>query len=336
MPFTPPYHTSPGHESYLNHNNNSGCSYYAVWSGRVRGVYTNSWIARDQTDSYTDAFQRAFRKWSDMEFWWNDLCNTHHKGLCLPFELVTFMLSPSPVSHPTSPPCTAPTQVLAPARALVGLALGPAPVPVPVPAPVPAAADAPAHPPAPAGNGFLDAGIRVYPMPAALPFAASRPSSSLSSSSSSASTVKKEEDVTTPKLRLNVPPCVSPLTHVQLTPTPTRYARDMATPGDARALPHTHTAVVTPAGPDPDADPEEPRPSVLAMPGPAAPNPVPAHVPRVVQYGIRGVAVFYLSHATALAVARHLGMEDTKIMVSSNAAKLEAWMLGKSFEGEDD
>jgi hypothetical protein len=118
---------------------------------------------------------------------------------------------------------------------------------------------------------------------------------------------------------------------------------EVATPGDARALRHTHTAAVTPAGPDPDADPEEPHPSVLVTPGPAAANPVPAaanpvpaRVPRVVQYGIRGVAVFYPSHATALAAARRLGMEDAKIMVSSNATKLEAWMLGKSFEGEDD
>jgi hypothetical protein len=51
-------------------------------------------------------------------------------------------------------------------------------------------------------------------MPAGSPFAASGRSSSSSSSSSSASTVKKEEDVTTPELRLNVPPRVSPLTRV--------------------------------------------------------------------------------------------------------------------------
>jgi hypothetical protein len=194
----------------------------------------------------------------------------------------------------------------------------------------------------------------MYPMPAGSPFAASGRSSSSSSSSSSASTVKKEEDVTTPKLRLNVLPHVSPLTHVQLTPTGYAHGSvlmhagaqlpiarpapdaEVATPGDAHTLPHTHTAAVTPAGPDPDADPEEPRPSVLVTPGPATANPVPTRVPCVVQYGIRGVAMFYPSHAMALAATFRLGMEDAKIMVSSNAAKLEAWMLGKSFEGEDD
>jgi hypothetical protein len=46
--------------------------------------------------------------------------------------------------------------------------------------------------------------------------------------------------------------------------------------------------------------------------------------------------VFYPSHAAALAAAGRLGMEHPKIMVSSNAAKLKAWMLGKSFVGEDD
>ncbi|KAJ7899182.1 hypothetical protein B0H14DRAFT_2556750 [Mycena olivaceomarginata] len=184
----------------------------------------------------------------DMEFWWNDLCNTHHKGRCPPFELVTFTLSPSPVSHPTSPPCTALTQA---ARACAG----------------PRGAGTWSRPRACARAGGQLTRLRALLLQRGMGFL--------------------------------TPASACPL------PVPLQ-TRKWPPPGDAHALRHTHTAAVTPAGPDPDADPE------------------------------RGVAVFYPSHATALAAARRLGMEDAKIMVSSNATKLEAWMLGKSFEGEDD
>jgi hypothetical protein len=48
------------------------------------------------------------------------------------------------------------------------------------------------------------------------------------------------------------------------------------------------------------------------------------------------VAVFYSSYTVARAAAMLLGLEDdSKIMVSDNPEKLEAWMTGKPFVGED-
>jgi hypothetical protein len=46
--------------------------------------------------------------------------------------------------------------------------------------------------------------------------------------------------------------------------------------------------------------------------------------------------VFYPSLSSAQAAAGRLGMSDAKIMVSENAEKLQAWMLGERFFGEDD
>ncbi|KAJ7727335.1 hypothetical protein B0H14DRAFT_3518853 [Mycena olivaceomarginata] len=65
----PPYYPSPGHEIRSCHDNDSMCLYYAVFVGRVRGVYTNSWIARDQTDRFTDAQHKGFKKWPELEQW---------------------------------------------------------------------------------------------------------------------------------------------------------------------------------------------------------------------------------------------------------------------------
>jgi hypothetical protein len=42
MPCTPPYYPSPGHKSRITHDSASSCQYYAVWQGRVRGIYTDS------------------------------------------------------------------------------------------------------------------------------------------------------------------------------------------------------------------------------------------------------------------------------------------------------
>jgi hypothetical protein len=38
----PPYHASLGHEGRNAHDHSAACIYYAVWTGRVRGVYSNS------------------------------------------------------------------------------------------------------------------------------------------------------------------------------------------------------------------------------------------------------------------------------------------------------
>jgi hypothetical protein len=53
-------------------------------------------------------------------------------------------------------------------------------------------------------------------------------------------------------------------------------------------------------------------------------------------YGIRGVAVMYPTHGTALAAARCLNLAEPKIMVTNNASKLEAWITMKKFVGEDE
>jgi hypothetical protein len=54
------------------------------------------------------------------------------------------------------------------------------------------------------------------------------------------------------------------------------------------------------------------------------------------QYGIRGISVIYASQAAALAAARSLGLLNPKLMVTDNAKKLEQWILGLPFAGEDD
>jgi hypothetical protein len=68
------------------------------------------------------------------------------------------------------------------------------------------------------------------------------------------------------------------------------------------------------------------------MPAPA--NAAAEHDPHY--YGIRGVSVFYHTHVAAMAVASSLQMAEPHIMMSCNMEKLEHWMLGESFEGEDE
>ncbi|KAF8126857.1 hypothetical protein K438DRAFT_2001198 [Mycena galopus ATCC 62051] len=196
----PPYHPSPGHESVSTHDSQSGCVFYAVWAGRCRGVYSNSWIANDQTNGYTDSVQRGFKKWRELEHWWREKCVEEHKGHCPPFETVTFTLNPPYSTLPSSQPCTRiPTAIVdAPPSAAIVDAL-------------PSAA-------APAA-----ATLRIAPsalMPAPSPFGASssRSPSSSSSSSSLFQDDPKEEPIT-PTLKLNAPPRVTLETRVQLTPT---------------------------------------------------------------------------------------------------------------------
>jgi hypothetical protein len=61
-----------------------------------------------------------------------------------------------------------------------------------------------------------------------------------------------------------------------------------------------------------------------------------ADAPAPTMYGIRGVAVMYPTHSAALAAARLLNLAEPKIMVTSNASKLEAWITMKKFVGEDE
>lgn len=161
-----------------------------------------------------------------------------------------------------------------------------------------------------------------------------------------ASPAKKEEP-TTPRLNLRGPP-VTMETRIQLTLTGRAHglalaaartnnamARADVTTARAEAMVDRARALsATPA-----ANNRGRTPSVLVTPAPAAaaaPPPPPANPPRVRQYGICGVGVFYSSYASARAAATLLGMQDdSKIMVSDNPDKLEVWMTGKPFVGED-
>ncbi|KAJ7768837.1 hypothetical protein B0H16DRAFT_1716038 [Mycena metata] len=90
--------------------------------------------------------------------------------------------------------------------------------------------------------------------------------------------------------------------------------------------------VAQPTKLDPARDPAQL--SVLLMPAPAAADGAPAPTPPVHQYAMRGVGVFYPTFEAAAAATRELGLSGVKIMMSSNVAKLEAWMLGLPFRGE--
>ncbi|KAJ7353488.1 hypothetical protein DFH08DRAFT_987948 [Mycena albidolilacea] len=299
-------------------------------------------------------------KWADVLEWWQDLCAQHHQGGCPAFEPVIFTLNPPNSTHPSSAPCTtiAPAgpavYVAAPAgthysgatRAAIAAAADPylAPGRSTATAPV-----APAPPPAPAVAAAPGPSAAAAPAPTGSPFVASP------------SDVKKEE-VSSPTLHLNVPPRVNMNTWVQLTPT-----------GQARAdvlyaAAHSGACLVAQAeglrvrddrlnditatppprrdynGEDVERFHPAPRPSVLVTPvAPAAapavaPTPVPPAPPAapVVQYGIRGVSVFYSSHAAALGAATRLALDNPRIMMTSNIEKLESWMRGDPFVGKDD
>jgi hypothetical protein len=244
---------------------------------------TLSWIARDQTDRFTDAQHKGFKKWAELEQWWRVQCSAHHQGACPEFEAVNFTLDPPSNTHPSTPACNR-----APAAPVDSCTAMFAPV-----------------------RAAEDPTIRVRPMAAGSPFAAS-PQPKREEGEAS---LKRED--TEPSLHLNVPPRVHALTHVQLTPT--GHARGTALVA-ARA---THQASPPP--------PASVRPSVLVTPAPA--NSAAERGPRY--YGIRGVSVFYHTHVAAAAAATSLQLTEPHIMVSRNVEKLERWMFGEPFEGED-
>ncbi|KAJ7791740.1 hypothetical protein B0H14DRAFT_2624714 [Mycena olivaceomarginata] len=302
MPCLPHYYPSLGHESTQAHDNASACVYYAVWSGRVRGVYSNSWIARAQTDGFADASQRGFKKWHEMEQWWSGLCAEQHRDGCPAFEALSFSLNPPTNTHPSSAPCT---------RIL----------------------------PAPTAGTSAAAGGMV-PMPAPSPFCGG--------STLPAAAVKHEpkDEPTSPSLHLNVPPSVTPLTRVQLTPTGHAragvIAQERAAAAEANPPPRASARQTVAATPRAAAAGDRPHPSVLVTPHQTghdertrSPSPA-ADAPAPTMYGIRGVAVMYPTHGTALAAARCLNLAEPKIMVTNNASKLEAWITMKKFVGEDE
>ncbi|KAF8212568.1 hypothetical protein K438DRAFT_1957170 [Mycena galopus ATCC 62051] len=304
MPCVPPFYPSHGHENMLAHDNNLNCMYYAVWNGRVRG-----WIARGQMDGWTDAQQKGFKRWADLLAWWSAQCNDHHQGGCPPFKHVTFTLDSSSTTHPSSAPCSR----VVPAPMALAVALAPAAALMSPVAAAPPIVIAPASPPAYAAG----------------------PSSSMASSFSSTSsftssdslfasspTQVKKEEPRAPALNFGVPPRVTLETRVQLTPT--GRARGAALVEACAANAPTLTASL--ATPRPADRAAAPIPSVQLTPQPAAPGtaPAPHAVPVRIptKYRIRGVPIFY---------------PNAKIMVSApgQPEKLEAYMLGKLFVGED-
>ncbi|KAF8142328.1 hypothetical protein K438DRAFT_1995093 [Mycena galopus ATCC 62051] len=246
------------------------------------------------------------------------MCHDHHAHGCPPFIPITFTLNPPSNTHPGSAPCTQ-------------------------------------SPPAYPNATQAQAPTAVKPVPS--PFGPSSSSSTSSIESSSVSsavsstdslflsdadrTPKKEP--ATPTLRLNVPPRVTMETRVQLSPTGhARGAALVATPAVAPGVadPTHATIAVTPprrdyasAPPQRDSVRITPQPGVVAAaPGPAALTP---DIEPPFTYGIRGVAVFCPGHAAAWAGARRLGMKDPKIFSSRNPDRVQAYMYGLPFEGED-
>ncbi|KAF8183263.1 hypothetical protein K438DRAFT_1766939 [Mycena galopus ATCC 62051] len=140
-------------------------------------------------------------------------------------------------------------------------------------------------------------------------------------------------------------PGVTLNTRVHLTPAGHRYAESL------QVTTPTPANTPTPAARRPAATPAAVLPSIVATPhGPhvptnvaaAPPAPAPPAVPTAAApaarrraYGIRGVPVFYATYGSALAAALKLGLDDSKIMFSDNADKLEKWMSGKPFLGEE-
>ncbi|KAF8157580.1 hypothetical protein K438DRAFT_1777216 [Mycena galopus ATCC 62051] len=278
----------------------------------MSGVYSNSWIANDQTNGYTDSVQRGFKKWRELEHWWGEKCVAEHKGRCPPFESVTFSLDPPYSTHPSSSPCTCISTAIVDA------------------APSSAELSSPART------------LRVAPsalMPAPSPFGASSSSSTLSTTSSSSSSLfddddPKEEPIT-PKLTLNVPPRVTLETRMQLTPTGRARGQALvAAHGAAPAYAPGRPPLLRPPRPwrprlKQRARVRRPTPS-SSLPATAAHPPASGAVPAAPApelYGIHSVAVFYFSHESAIAGApsdfkgQHLTFLTEKIPDYIAAAK---------------
>ncbi|KAJ7736631.1 hypothetical protein B0H16DRAFT_1730678 [Mycena metata] len=376
MVCTPPYHPCPGHESKTEHDSCSQCLYYAVFLGFARGAYSNSWIARDQTDGFTDSRQKSFKKWADLEHWWSGMCATHHTAGCPPFEPLGFSLNAPYNTHPSSPPCTrsggaiprgtltlpnlpllpayVPTAVAGPSTAVAGW---------PVPAPSPFAA--PAHkkeeplspnlrsPPHVAVNTRVQltptGGQRGLHLAAAAAAAQGgnftpRPAALRTTilAASLDTDEEDDEDYTDLESTLTGSSALSTAPSSRRSSLELDLATPVYVPAPAPApgvAPPVYVPAPAPA-PAPGAVPlfraAPVIPSVLVTPRPGAPStPEPVrHLPRVRQYALRGVSVFYPSNESARAAALSLGIEP-KIMMSENVEKLEAWMSGETFLGED-
>ncbi|KAJ7840330.1 hypothetical protein B0H14DRAFT_2587555 [Mycena olivaceomarginata] len=281
----------------------------------VRGVYTNSWIARSMTDGYTDALAKGFKKWAEVETWWTALL-------------------------PNSPPRPLPAPSRASSSSADRTELSSS-----------AATNVPHRAPSPAP---VDDGIRVSPLPAGSPFGAGvvhglpHP---------------QERGAHDPQ-----PPSQRPSPRHPAHPRPAHpdgacswrphrhssFAGLLVTRGGiARAtarVPHRpRTRPCPPLDPPSVAvthahpcarNNEAPRPSVLVTPsdrgaqaGPVAlapPLPAAAPEPAPQMFSIRGVSVFYPTHAAAFdggEAPQHQGAPHQ--WLAPMPPKLTAWMTLK-------
>ncbi|KAJ6631804.1 hypothetical protein B0H10DRAFT_2206220 [Mycena sp. CBHHK59/15] len=339
MPCTPPFYPSPGHESRNAHDRSSVCYYYQVCVGWFCGVFTNSWLARVQTDGFSNSHCKAVKSWEDVLAYCDEFCSKNHGDGCPAFKPIDFSLTPSE-SYPSPASCTHPPRAAA------------AP-------PAPAAPPTPIAPPSPfasytssmgstSTSSLLDSECTSASLPTlASPTPQKAPLSPFP---------KKEESAgpnaffTGPRVTPNTLIVLSPsgqaraatLAAASFLSSPAVAARRMATVMTMPRVPDNRPATPPPGpvmpGPAPVTPARAARPSVHATPRPGsvASTGPPVAAPRVRQYGIRGVAMFYPSHDAAKTAATKLGLVNAKIMVSDNPDKLEAWMTNQPFVGEDD
>ncbi|KAJ7179969.1 hypothetical protein C8R43DRAFT_941707 [Mycena crocata] len=405
MPCIPPFYPSPGHEDRNRHDACAGCYYYVVTKGRIRGVFTNSWIARDLVTRRSDGYHKAFKTWREVLFFWGTECDDGHPpGGCPAFEPLDISLNPSPTTHPAPAPCTIAAPEIHPAPSSATPVASSSATPTASSssaAPVASSSAAAQCPPEyrydygapPTGFGIWNTDnpthpVIVYP-------SASRASSSTSSISSTLSLTDSlfsspahspllrdsvcvlppagpvpagspfsrlppsKTEPLSPQLKKEEPqelflpvPRVTPSTRIQLSPTGHTRAAALhfgeANPTIMDGTPRRQQHSVSPSPPSTPvaASSDSYTPSVLTTPVPypnggVAPAPAPADAvapaapPRVRQYGIRRVGIFYSSRESAYAAARSLGLEGSKIMVTDNLEKLEAWITGRPFVGDD-
>ncbi|KAF8205187.1 hypothetical protein K438DRAFT_1964275 [Mycena galopus ATCC 62051] len=313
-----------------------------LWSGAAGSSRILNWVARQQSERYVNSHTKSFKTWDDKIHWWNQQCNELHQNGCPPFEAVTFSLAGDPRTQPGPGPCTfyAPLSV-AHARAATDDVAAPATANAP---------DSAVASIVNRGDLFLEDGVDGVTIVRRLLQCPSTSASSASLSSMRSPRVKTEDvipDLIPPPKEEPYSPRVAGVTlntRVHLTPTGRRYAESLQLPSPTPANTPTPTNTPTPAGRRAPAAPA--LPSIAATPHapharvpgaaavPAAPAPS-AGAARRHAYGIHGVPVFYVTYGSALAAALKLGLDDSKIMFSENAEKLEQWMLGKPFLGEE-
>ncbi|KAJ7430084.1 hypothetical protein B0H11DRAFT_2264316 [Mycena galericulata] len=366
MPCSPPFYPSPGHSNRDCHDRSAQCFYYAVWRGWVRGGFTNSWIARNQTEGFSDSQQKSFKTWDELLDWWTARCMQEHGQQCPAFELLNFSLTAPAYAPPAGPGCTRVPAAAASTSTSTSTSTPPA-----------CCADScyPRHHARlraprlrcpkiftavePWGNGVVARGYggltaasfqwaarhteaqhaSTSTAPAAAPTAAPSPfnTTRIAKTEPISPSPHKEEPP-----HLSVPPRVTPSTRVQLTPVGRAHAdtlarRDLSPMPTHRNVSPSRSPASTMLGTLASARTLA-TPSILSTPaGPLATAPPPSPEPgvRIRMYGVHGVGVFYDSYTSAWAAATRLGLEDSKIMVTDNVEKLEAWITGKPFVGEE-